>query len=132
MKKVRAAFLFAALLPLMAFAQSGSDGLRAQIRADLMQDPRASELSEAEIETMVDALATQAEEEGTAAEYLESQDSFDYSALFPPPKEPSLVARTLASPMALALALLLALLGAVGFYISRRKGTPIEDSDIGA
>lgn len=132
MKKIRAAFLFAALLPLMAFAQTAGEELRAQIRADLMQDPRASALSETEIGAMVEALATQAEEEGTADAYLESQNSFDYSALFPPLEEPSFLARSLASPMALALALLLALLAAVGVYISRRKAAPHEISDIAA
>ena len=132
MKKIAAAFLFAGFVPLMAFAQTAGEELRAQIRADLMQDPRASALSETEIGGMVNALATQAEEEGTADAYLEAQDSFDYSSAFPPPEEPSFFARTLASPMALALALLLALLVAVGVYISRRKATPTEISDISA
>lgn len=76
------AFLIAAFLPLLVFAQS-DDALRTKIRADIMSDPRSSEMPPAEIETMVEALAGQAEEEGVAADYLEAANSFEY-AIEPP------------------------------------------------
>ena len=70
------------LLPVLVFAQS-DDALRAKIRADIMSDPRSSEMPPAEIDAMVEALAGQAEEEGGAADYLEAANSFEY-AIEPP------------------------------------------------
>lgn len=118
--------LFASLLlvPLLAFAQTQSAALREQIRADLKNDPRAAQLSQVELETMIEAIATKAEEDGVAEAYLESHDTFDYSSLFPEPKKPSALATFLASPLSLALFALLVVLVAVAYYIVRRRGTP--------
>lgn len=69
-------FVIVALLPLFASAQQ-EDALRAAIRADIMSDPRSAEMSPTEIDGLVEALALQAEEQGTASEYLESESTFD-------------------------------------------------------
>ncbi len=108
------------LLPALLFAQGEAD-LRAQIRADLMEDPRAAALPAAEFDALVDALIVKAEEEGTAATYLEGQNGFDYVALFPLPESPSALATFLASPLALALLFLAIILGALTYYIVRGK-----------
>lgn len=110
-----------------ALAQAG-DQLRAQVRADLMQDPRSAEMTDVEIEAMVDTIVQEAEASGAAADYLESRSTFDYSALFAPPKEPSALMRVLLSPLSLAIALLLLVLFAVMYYIVRR-GTLPEEAD---
>lgn len=130
MRKFGTILFFAIAAPIALFAQE--DDLRAQIRADLMTDPRSAEMSSAEIDALVSALADKAETDGTASAYLESKNTFDYSSLFPAPKAPSAFAAALTSPMALALAFLLLILLAVGLYIIRRRGTPHEISDIAA
>ena len=68
------AYLLAALIALFAlaphtFAQSasGSDDLRATIRAELLSDPRTSNLPQAQLDAMVDALTAQAQEQGLTA-----------------------------------------------------------------
>ncbi|MFZ2555317.1 MAG: hypothetical protein WAZ27_02515 [Minisyncoccia bacterium] len=104
------------LLPFLVFAQS-DDALRAKIRADIMSDPRSSEMSPAEIDAMVDALAGQAEEEGVAADYLDSQNSFEPIA---PPiyQEPAATW----DPLAIALlSLFVVLAGVATFLIWHRK-----------
>lgn len=111
------------LFPLALFAQTQSEELRTQIRADILEDPRASQISEEELSALVNALATQAEEDGTAQEYLESHETFDYSSLFEEPAPPSFLATALTSPLTLALIFLLVVLFAVALYIFRRKGT---------
>lgn len=63
------------LLPLVLFAQD--DTLRTTIRADIMSDPRSSQMSPTEIDTLVEALAQQAEAQGVDDDYLEAQSSFD-------------------------------------------------------
>lgn len=117
-------------IPLLLFAQTDSAALRAQIRADLMQDPRSAEMTQVEFDAMVEGLATEAEESGAAADYLESQSTFDYSSLFTPPEEPSALLQALVSPLSLAVILLLLILVAVTYYIIRRKGTPADVSEI--
>lgn len=112
------------IVPLLAFAQSDTETLRAQIRADLMQDPRSSEMTSMEFDAMVEEIATEAEESGAAADYLESQSTFDYSSLFTPPEEPSALLQALISPLSLAVILLLIVLFAVTYYIIRRGKTP--------
>lgn len=116
---------FAALLaPALLFAQS--DELRAQIRADLMKDPRTAELSVTEIDAMVDALASEMESQGTTSEYLESQNTFDVGSLFSPPEPPSVIAQMIFSPLGLAVALLVALLVAIGLLIFYRHSHKIS------
>lgn len=72
----RAVFAFFLILPLFASAQE-EDALRAAIRADIMADPRSAEMSPTELDALVDALAARAEEQGSAQDYLEAQNSFD-------------------------------------------------------
>jgi|GEM_PF-1691824 len=112
------------VLPLLAFAQGEGEALRAQIRADIIQDPRSAELSPEEVDAMVERLAQEAEASGAAADYLESQSTFDYSVLFSPPEEPSALLQALVSPLSLAVILLLIVLFAVTYYIIRRGKTP--------
>ncbi|OGG57644.1 hypothetical protein A2765_05895 [Candidatus Kaiserbacteria bacterium RIFCSPHIGHO2_01_FULL_56_24] len=113
------------LLPVLLFAQTsaGSDTstgdavLREAIRADLMKDPRSAQMSSAEIDVMVNMLAAQAQEQGTAQDYLDSQNSFKQQA---PPvyQEP---AATL-NPLAIALlALVVVLAGVAIFLIWQRR-----------
>lgn len=126
---VSVAVTLALALPVLAMAQNTNDDqLRAQIHADLLQDPRASQLSQVELQALVDSLASKATADGTAGDYLASKNTFDYSKLFPEPKKPSTLSRVLTLPMLFALALLLMLLLAVTLYIIRRKGVPLEAS----
>ncbi len=50
------------------FAQESDAELRATIRAAIMSDPRTSDLTEAEIEGMVDALVGEAEAQGVTSQ----------------------------------------------------------------
>ena len=79
--KKLALLVIAVLLPFLALAQE--DTLHATIRADIVNDPRSSEMSSAEIDTLVNALAAQAQEQGIAQDYLDSQNSFNTSAEAP-------------------------------------------------
>lgn len=111
-----------------AFAQNSDDELRTSIRANLMSDPRAANLSPAQIDSMVDALAGEAETQGTAAEYLESQHSNDHFAEF--------VAYNAnlprSTPLALYIALgtLLAVVALGGILIVKRRHTLAEDMPV--
>lgn len=115
-------FIVAALLPFFAFAQQ-EDALRAAIRADLMSDPRSSEMSPTEIDGLVEALAVQAEAQGTAQDYLDAQNSFEEA---PPPvyeEEPATW-----SPMAIAIFALVLVLACVAtiliWHRNARRSTP--------
>lgn len=68
-------------LPLYASGQT-EEALRAQIRADLLQDTRSSELSAEEFETMVAALAQEVVVQGNAEVYLEDRAQPDFTADF--------------------------------------------------
>ena len=125
MRHARTLLLTVLVLPFVACAQT--DDLRAQIRVDLLQDPRASQMSQVELENLIDALAVQAIKDGTADQYLESHNTFDYSSLFPEPEERSAFVQSLTLPMLLALVFLLVPLLAVAYYIVRRKGVPTEE-----
>lgn len=118
------------VLPALVFAQSDAETLRAQIRADLVQDPRSSEMTQVEFDAMVEEIATEAENSGVAADYLESESTFDYSSLFTPPEEPSALLQALVSPLSLAVILLLIVLFAVTYYIIRRP-EPVGTPDVG-
>ena len=118
-----------ALLVLPHALVAQEDALRTQIRADLMQDPRAAQMSSVEFDALVDALAMQAEEEGTASEYLGSQNTFDYSSLFDAEDESG----TIFTPMFVALLALAAILLAVAIYIIRNRGRRLDEpSDVSA
>ena len=98
-------------MPFLAFAQE-EDTLRSTIRADIMSDPRSSEMSPTEIDALVNALATQAQEQGTAQDYLDAQNSFDY-AVEPPVYEEN----TSINPMAIALLALVIVVGGVALFL---------------
>lgn len=57
-------------VPLMASAQSSDAHMRAAIRARLMEDPRSSQMSQAEIDATVDALAAGAEKQGMTSDQV--------------------------------------------------------------
>jgi hypothetical protein len=116
------------ILPTATMAQESA--LHAQIRADLMQDPRSAELSQTELDALVNALATEAEETGTASEYLNGQTSFDYSDAFAAQPQTS---TSPILPIALAVLALAIVLGSVIVYLVRTRGTRVETpSDIAA
>lgn len=116
----RFAFLFIviALMPLWTSAQEDNQALREAIRADITADARAAGMSEMEIETMVDALAAEAEEQGTAEEYLESKNNTFEQPEAPVYEEPLVNQDSLAFG---GLALLVVLAGVAYFLIRNRK-----------
>lgn len=79
----RAALITLFAVPFFALAQTNDDALRAAIRADIMSDPRSSEMSPTELNALVNALAVQAEDQGVAAEYLDAQNSFEEDVEIP-------------------------------------------------
>lgn len=108
------------LLPLLVFAQT-DDALRTKIRADIMSDPRSSEMAPSEVDAMVEALAGQAEEEGTAADYLRQGNSFS-AATEPPVYMGEETPSSSYDPLMVALlSLLVVLVGVVVFLMMHRK-----------
>jgi hypothetical protein len=120
-------FVVIALMPLWAGAQQDDAALREAIRADIMADPRSSGMTEAEVEAMVDALAVEAEEQGTAATYLEARNS-TFGTEEIPVYEPPLI--TTSNALAIAALVLLLVLGGVTVFLirnrNRRKGPLAE------
>lgn len=113
---------FALALPLLVFAQNATTedaALREAIRADIMADPRSSEMSASEIDTMVESLAAQSEDQGTAQQYLEMRESFTEPV---PPVYEEEAAGSEWNAMSIAiLTLLLVLAGVVAFLVWHRK-----------
>ena len=110
-------FVIVALMPLWASAQQ-EDALRSAIRADIMSDPRSSEMSPTEIDALVEALATQAEAQGTAQDYLDSeQNTFNEPASAPVYEETYTI-----NTLALAIAALLLVLAAVTAFLIWHRG----------
>lgn len=117
-------FVIVALMPLWASAQQDDAMLREAIRADLTADPRSASMTEAEIEMMVDALAVEAEEQGTAATYLEARNTtFGDQA---PVYEPPLISTSNALAIAAA-ALIAVLIGVAAFLVHNRRKTPVVE-----
>lgn len=121
-RTVAGGLLALVLGPVIVLAQSAD--LRSEIRADIQNDPRAAEMSSEEIDALVEAIALEAEQSGAAGDYLEAKSSFQYETLFEPPQEPSKIMQVLVSPLMLAIALLLLILGGVIYYIVRRGRSP--------
>lgn len=118
-------FVIIALMPFWAGAQQDDAALREAIRADIMNDPRSSSMTEAEVEAMVDALAVEAQEQGAASDYLEARNS-TFNTPEIPVYDPPLLSTSNALAIA-ALALLLVLGGVATFLIrNRRKAQPTE------
>ncbi len=107
------------LLPFSALAQE-EDALRTAIRSDIMTDPRSAEMSPIELDVLVDALASQAEEQGVAGEYLEAQNSFDDVPFEAPVYEPPATSPYDALSIAIG-AFFLVLLGVWIFLAVQRK-----------
>lgn len=110
-------FVAAAMLPFFTTAQE-EDALRAAIRADIMSDPRSSEMSPTEIDALVEALAARAEEQGSAQDYLDAQNSFQ------PMEAPVYEVPPVTgwNPLTLAIGtLLVVLVGVALLILSRRK-----------
>jgi hypothetical protein len=121
------------LLPLLATAQS--DDLRAQIRADLLADPRTAELPPAELEALVAALADEAEATGEAETYLDAKKAPTFTYELPPSDTTNPYVAILTAPIILAILALIAALLGVLFYMLRargraRKGTIAPGSDV--
>lgn len=122
MPRLGAFLLIAVCAPVFALAQSEQSDLGAAIRADLQQDPRAAEMSEAELDALVAALAAEAEASGAAETYLEAKSApvFTYEA--PPVSGENPYLLVLSSPIVIAiLAFVAALLGVVLFMIRLRR-----------
>lgn len=60
--------LVAFALPLVTSAQAANEDLRATIRAAILSDPRTAQMSEAEVESMVEALSAEAETQGVTSD----------------------------------------------------------------
>jgi hypothetical protein len=116
-------FVIIALMPLWAAAQQ--DALRSAIRADIMSDPRSSEMSPTEIDALVEALATQAEAQGTAQDYLDSENSTFNEAAPAPVYEETYTINTLALAIA---ALLLVLAAVTAFLVWHRAHRSVADA----
>lgn len=120
-------FLIALALwvPLAAFAQE--DTLRAQIRADLMQDPRTAELSEAELDALVAALANEAEATGEAETYLDVKAAPTFTYDLPPVSDETPLELIVSAPIVIAVCAFLAgVAGLVTFMIRQRRKSRIE------
>lgn len=120
------------LVPAFALAQS-YDALRAQIRADLMQDPRAAAMSPTEFDALVEALAGEAESNGTAETYLDAQSAPTYVYDAPPIENQSPFVAILTAPIVVAiLAFLIALAGVLIFMLKHRRqalgGSDLQNS----
>ncbi|HWO07568.1 MAG TPA: hypothetical protein VNM40_03215, partial [Candidatus Paceibacterota bacterium] len=92
--------------------------------ADLVSDPRTAQLSEAELDALVEALATEAIETGEAATYLEvkSAPTFTYDPL---PAAESTIGSILSAPIVIALfALLAGIAGVILFVLRHRRSQP--------
>lgn len=116
-------------LPVALFAQQ-NDTLRAQIRADLANDPRTSSLSTSEFEALITSMVDEANRTGAADAYLESQNTFDYGELFSAQSEsknmqiPAILMATLA---------LFAILSAVLIHMVRNRGKASDEpADVAA
>lgn len=91
-----------------------------------MSDPRSSEMSPTEIDAMVEALAAQAEEEGTAAEYLESESTFEEAAPAPVFEEV-----TELNTLSIAIVVLfLVLSGVMAFLVWHRRNRASLSSEV--
>jgi hypothetical protein len=112
------AALLVALFALPIFVSAQTD-IYAQIRADLLSDPRTAELTEAEIDALVEALADEATETGVAEEYIEAKNVPDYSGLFTESIPVPVVGYNV-SPLNIAVVFLSLVLLAVGIYVVRR------------
>lgn len=108
-----------ACAPFTLFAQE-EDMLVAQIRTDLLRDSRTASMSNTEIDALVSALALRAAEEGTVGDYLDSQNTFDYSSLFS--TGTSKATSFFLPPLFIGLLSLAAILLAVGIYVVRNQG----------
>lgn len=114
------------LVPVFAFAQATNEDLRAQIRADLEKDPRTAQMSSAELDALVAALADEAEAQGTATMYLESKNgpTFEYDPA--PVGDESQVGIIISSPIVIASSALIAAMVGLGLFMliqRKRKNT---------
>ncbi len=122
---VRFLVVLALWFPLAAFAQE--DTLRAQIRADLMQDPRTAELSGVELDALVAALANEAEATGEAQTYLDvkAAPTFTYDPL--PVSDETPLELIVSAPIVIAICAFLAgVAGLATFTIRQRHKARIE------
>lgn len=124
MMRFFAAVLF--LAPFVAFAQAS---LSEQIRADLLQDPRTAQLSEAELNALVAALADEAESTGEADTYLDAKTAPTFTYDPPPVGTETAFEAIVSAPIVIALS---ALLAGVAFLVlimmRKRRGSAVSAS----
>ncbi len=118
-------FVVVALVPFASLAQTASStgaastrdaALKEAIRADIQKDPRSSQMSQAEIDAMVDALAAQAEEQGVDQQYMDAQNSFQETPA--PVYQPEPFSLT---PLGVSVLALLAAIIAAFFFLRRHR-----------
>lgn len=120
--------LLALLIIVLPIAVSAQEDVRAQIRADLMQDPRTAELSPAEREQLIDAIAGQVESTPEGNMYLDAQSAPTFVYDDPPVATASPYLTALSTPIVIAiLALIAGILSLVIFMLRHKKGTPESD-----
>ena len=117
------AFIVALLLSPFAVAAQ-SDELRAQIRADLMQDPRTAALPAPELDALVAALANEAETSGAAATYLDAKTAPTFTYDPPPVSDEHPLTLILSTPIMVAICALLAGIAGVVLIMFRRRHQP--------
>lgn len=116
---ILALFLF---IPLSAGAQEDP---RAQIRAQLMQDPQTANLPPAEFELLVEALAGEAESSPEGIMYMDAQTAPAFFYDDAPVAAPSPILAMLSTPIVIAvLALAAGILGFILFAIRHRHKVP--------
>ncbi len=123
---MRKVLLAALLVPAFALAQSDTS-LRAQIRADLMQDPRTAELSATELDALVAALANEAEATGEAETYLDVKAAPTFTYDPPPISDETPLELIVSAPIVIAVCAFLAgIAGLVTFMIRQRRKARVE------
>ncbi len=108
-----------ALIIMPMTAQAQEDALRAKIRAEIMNDARSQQMSETEVNTMIEALATEAEAQGVGDVYLDTPQSFDYTLAF---AEANAADTKGFSSMVIAIVSLAAVLLSLGLYFTIHHG----------
>lgn len=122
---MRGLFLASLFLPTLLFAQN--DDIRAQIRAELLADPRTAEMSPTELDALVNALAEETAVSEEGAVYLDAQSAPSYFYDPAPVGEVSPWLAILSAPISLAIfVFLLALAGVLVFMIRHRRNSAAD------
>lgn len=100
--------LLALLILALPIAVSAQEDVRAQIRAELRQDPSTANLSAEELELLVSALAAEAESTPEGVMYLDAQTAPTFVYEEAPVATPSPILSLISTPIVIAVAALFA------------------------